>query len=170
MAMAAVKQNTNGAAAFDLYGYTSAAPKMPPVRTPETQQHARPQAQPRRSGAVMNALFLLAALTGMILIIFSNARLNEAGNAVIALETRLAQLQEEQMRLQSEYEKSVDLATIEAIATTELGMSRPVSGQTVYINLSGEDRGEVLTARQGLFGRAARFTSEAFSSLGEYLS
>ena len=118
----------------------------------------------------MNALFLLAALTGMILIIFSNARLNEAGNAVIALETRLAQLQEEQMRLQSEYEKSVDLATIEAIATTELGMSRPVSGQTVYINLSGEDRGEVLTARQGHFGRAARFTSEAFSSLGEYLS
>lgn len=170
MAMAAVKQNTNGAAAFDLYGYSSAAPQMPPVRTPETREHARHQAQPRRSSAVMNALFLLAALTGMILIIFSNARLNEAGNAVIALETRLAQLQEEQMRLQSEYEKSVDLATIEAIATTELGMSRPVSGQTVYINLSGEDRGEVLTARQGLFGRAARFTSEAFSSLGEYLS
>ena len=170
MAMAAVKRNTNGAAAYDLYRYSSAARRMPPAQAPETEVRTRTQAAPVRSSALMNALFLMAALMGMILIIFSNARLNESGNAVIVLENRLADLQEEQMRLQSEYEKSVDLAAIEAVATTELGMSRPVSGQTVYINLSGEDRGEVLQAKQGLFGRAAKSVSEAFSSLGEYLS
>ena len=171
MAMAAVKQNTNGAAAYDLYRYSSAAPKMPPVQTQEPQIQTRTRTQSAPAGnPVMNALFLMAALMGMILIIFSNARLNESGNAVAALQSRLSTLQEEQARLQSEYEKSVDLAAIETKATTELGMSRPVSGQTVYLSLSGEDRGEVLNVKNGFFGRAANSVSEAFSSLGEYLS
>ncbi len=170
MAYAATQMNmTSGAAAYDLYGYSTAVRKPRPQQQPRQQAHVR--TQPQRKTGVMNALYLMAALAGMILIIFSNAKLNEAANTVVSLENRLATLQEEQVLLRSTYEKSVDLAAIEEVATTQLGMSRPVSGQTVYLSLSGADRAEVLTQTHGgVFGDVARLVSEAFSNLGEYLS
>lgn len=170
MAYAATRTNmTSGAAAYDLYNYSTAV--RLPRKEEQTQVRTQVRTQPKRNTALMNALFFLAALVGMILIIFSNAKLNEAANNVIRLENQLSALQEEQVLLRSAYEKSVDLATIEEIATTRLGMGRPVSGQTVYLSLSGTDRAEILTGnRSGLFGKVSRTVSEAFSNLGEYLS
>ena len=54
-------------------------------------------------------------------------------------------LEDEHIALLTEYEKAFDLATVKTAAEAA-GMSKPTSGQIVYIDLSGSDTAEVYAA------------------------
>lgn len=173
MAYAATKRNMgyNGAAAYDLYGQQTAVRRQRQDRLPQDRPQARPQTKARPQSAFLTAVELAAAAVVLLLVVFSQMKLYEVTSQVNALQTELTALQEQQVLLRSEYDSSVDLAAIEEIAVSQLGMSRPAGGQTVYVNLSGTDRAEVLTqGRSGLFSGVTRLVGEAFSNLGEYLS
>ena len=105
---------TNGAAAYDMYGQNTA------VRLPRQQQRTEEQAESRLNPGqfLVNAVFVMVGVLGLFLILLSNAKYNEAANRVYDLQVALTDLQEERLLLQSNYEKSVDLAQIEEIAVT----------------------------------------------------
>ena len=173
MAYAATKRNMsfNGAAAYDLYSQSTAVRRQRQNQLPQDRPQARPQTQSRHQSALLTGVEIAAAAVVLLLVLFSQMKLYEATSQVSSLQNQLAALQEEQLLLRSRYDSSVDLTAIEEIAVTQLGMSRPVSGQTVYVNLSGTDRAEVLTgSRSGVFEEISDTVRDAFSNLGEYLS
>lgn len=174
MAQAALKEN-------DLYGmntayefYGSQTARRLPER--ELLPEEKPQKQVRRRTArpeqvFITALGCVAAVCVMLLVLFAHQKLYEATDETTRLQQELSALQEEQVNLRSAYDSAVDIAAVERMAVTELGMGRPVAGQTVYLNLSGEDRAEVLQkANDSIFAEMADFISAAFAKLGAYLS
>ena len=70
--------------------------------------------------------------------------------AVFETEKEMSKLQKELDGLKSkeiqknfELEQSVDLETVEEVATTKLNMQRPDQNQKVYVNVTGEDVTEI---------------------------
>jgi len=174
MAQAARKENDlyTMNTAYEFYGSQTA--KRLPER--ELLPEERPQKQVRRRTArpeqvLITALGCMAAVCVMLLVLFAHQKLYETTYETARLQKELAALQEEQVNLRSAYDSAVDIAAVERMAVTELGMGRPVAGQTVYINLSGEDRAEVLQKENSsIFAELADFVSTAFLKLGAYLS
>jgi len=160
-------------AAYDFYG--AAAPVWQPETEAEQLPQDRPQENPRRRSRpeshFMTVVGCLAAACVMLLVLFAHQRLYEATFEVSGLQKELSALQAEQIQIRSAYDNAVDLAEIERIATTRLGMNRPAAGQTVYLSLPGADRGEVLVAENdGVLAQFGRFVRDAFANLGAYLS
>lgn len=171
MAYAALKENSiyQGAAAYDLYGTAVRRPRE--NRLPQDRPQVRPRTRTRSQSPLILIMEVAAAAVVLLLVVFSQMKLYEVSSQVSTLQQRFSSVQEEQALLRSRYDSAVDLAAIEAIAVEQLGMSRSAAGQTVYVNLSGSDRAEVLTnAGGGIFSDIARTVREAFSNLGEYLS
>lgn len=65
-------------------------------------------------------------------------------DANVKAEQQLAELNEEQRKLQIEYEKSIDFEEIDEYARQELGMQKPSPCQTVEIYTETSDRAVVL--------------------------
>jgi len=80
----------------------------------------------------------------LILVVFGYVQLYEISSDVSGLERTLSSYTEQYQMLQSDYEGKIDLAAIEMRAVEELGLMQPTEGQTVQVNLTGEDRAEVL--------------------------
>ena len=159
----------NGAAAYDLYGNAARRQDREPS-LPEERIVAR---QARRKEPVLDlpaALCIVAAFCALFVMLFSYVRTYEANTRYSKLEKQLAELQEERDQLLSQYDSMLDLRAIEQDATERLGMTKPFGGQTVYVNLSGTDRGEVLDAKHNALEDAALMFREAFAALGAYLS
>lgn len=162
---------SGSAVAYDLYRQDSTARQPQQSRLPQDRPRAKAQAKARPQSVLLTAVELAAAAVVLLLVLFSQMKLYEVTSSVNVLQNQLAELQEEQILLRSAYDNAVDLAAIEEIAVNKLGMSRPAGGQTVYVNLSGTDRAEVLTKNGShLFAGVTQTVREAFSNLGEYLS
>lgn len=163
----------NGSAAYDLYRYEgSAAPEIQHPGLPEE----RPQPQRKRRVKVKAAVAPVAvvgmalAACMLILVIFGYVQLYEATERVSNLQSDLSRLQQEQVILESLYEGSIDLPYIEQRAA-ELGFNAPISGQTVYVNLSGDDRAEIYsTEKTNIFQRIIQAIESSAKGLVEYLS
>lgn len=67
----------------------------------------------------------------------------ETEKEVSKLQTQLETLKTTEVQKNFELEQSVDLSTVEEIATTKLNMQRPEQSQKVYIDVTGEDVTEV---------------------------
>ena len=93
---------------------------------------------------VWAVIVMLAAACLLVLVIFGYVQLYEATSQAGDLADQLESLTQENQLLHSEYEGKIDLAAIEERATRDLGMTQPTSSQTVYLNLAGSDRAEVL--------------------------
>lgn len=88
---------------------------------------------------------------------------NDARQELTALQSELADQEALTSRKVFELEKSVDLDEIEKIATTRLGMQRPESHQTIYLNVKGSDVTEKTAGEvEGAGNRIAAF----FKSIG----
>ena len=172
MAMAARKEQdyfTN--AAYDLYRNQAvhAVPAYEPL--PEDVPQAQPHTRVRRENHLFTALCVVGAICVLFLVIFAHQRLYESTMHNARLEAELAVLQEEQATLRSTYDNAVNLQGVEMAAVTQFNMGRPAAGQTVYVDLGGEDRAEVLQKKKGnVFTELAQFIGDAFSSLGTYLT
>ena len=157
--------------AQDYYGAQSASRLPLPRELPQDLPQAEPRRRAKPQNHAVTVIGCLACAIVMLMVVFSHLRLYEASCQVTALQNQLSDLREEQLQLRSAYDKAVDLVAIEQMATSTLGMSRPAAGQTVYLNLSGSDRAEVLRpTRSGLFTELADFVCGAFQNLGAYLA
>ena len=81
----------------------------------------------------------------LALVVFSYIRLYEARSDVGKLQTQLSTLEEQQARLQSQYDNALDLEQIEKRAK-ELGMRQPGSSQIIYVQVDADDTTEVYAA------------------------
>ena len=156
----------NGAAAYDLYN-SSAVRRHDPLPRDRQRAQARQQAP---ALDLTTVLCIVLAFAAILLMLFSYVRVYEANTKCSELEKKLTELQEQRDLLKSRYDSMLDLRAIELDATERLGMTKPVGGQTVYVNLSGTDRGEVLDAKSSALEDAAQMFREAFAALGAYLS
>ena len=172
MALTARQENElfSGAAAYDLYGGQTAHAVPQREALPQDLPQAEPRRAVRRKGNFLTAVSCLAAACVMLLVLFAHQHLYEVTCQVAELESEFTAAQEQNVQLRSQYDNAVDLTTVEQVATTQLGMSRPAAGQTVYVNISGADRGEVLQKKAGgILTELSAFVGNAFATLGAYL-
>lgn len=136
---------TNGAAAYDVRTYGNAAPEIQRRHLPQERQQPvrRVRVKAKLAVSPFGVFGLMAAACMLVLVIFGYVQLYEATSQVSSLNSQLATLTAENQSLRSEYESKIDLSAIEKRAT-ELGMIQANAGQTIYLNLSGADRAEVL--------------------------
>ena len=159
----------NGAAAYQVQTVGSAV-RQPQRRTlPQERPQRRAVEQPRALSMPMTVLCILGAVCVMVILIFAHMRLYAITSENSAMRTELTELEAQRAKLQGQYNGMINYREIETEATTRLGMAKPNGSQTVYVNLAGSDRGEVLGG-EDVFGWTAELFSDAFSNLSAYLS
>jgi len=87
------------------------------------------------------ALVLVAASAGFMISEF--VTVNETEQEIAVLQKQLTELESATSQMVFDMEQSVDLAEIEKIATTKLGMQRPEKYQTIYVNVKQDDMTEM---------------------------
>lgn len=114
-----------------------------PHRRPKTspRTRTRPKLRVREPGQV--SLFAVTGFAAVIilavLILMSLVNLTKLSTEISALENEMDKLQSEEADLQSRYERSYDLSAIEKAVTADGSMSRPQSGQIIYVDLTEPD-------------------------------
>lgn len=116
-------------------------PRRRPQTRPRRRPAVRPSIQVRTQGAVapFAVVGLFAVLMCAFLLVVSCAQLAVANNDIIELRATLAELQDKNRTLQTEYELVYDLEAIEKQFLSDGTMIRPGREQTVYLDLSGGD-------------------------------
>ncbi len=154
--------------------YSSARPA--PVRLPEEQQQPRrkPVKRQRAKTAVapVSVLGFGVAIIMLVLVVFGYVRLYEASDRYADLSSELQELKAENAALTNQYEGQVDLAHVESVAVSELGMQKSLADQSVYVDLSSAaDQGIVFTAPQkvGFLRNAFDSVRQSITGLLEYL-
>lgn len=180
MAKAAVKSSyprdaVNGSLAYDLNrpaaeDYLYSAPVDIPA-APRTTDEVVPErvAVPKQAVSPMAVLGFAVAAVLLVLSLMARAQLSAASETVTGLESRIAELQEEQDKLLIGYESAFNLTEIEDYAINELGMQKPRSDQIYYVNSTAQDKAVILTEDVEQVGLADRF-GDFISSLVEYFS
>jgi stage V sporulation protein D (sporulation-specific penicillin-binding protein) len=114
------------------------------------------------AGTLLVALVMIRLLVGYV-------SLTRLSHEAAELERRIAELMEEQAKLEIRYERAFDLEQVERYAMAELGMVRAGSEQKVYLNNALDDKPWSLPKRN----RPGRQISEKirayFGSLAAYL-
>lgn len=109
----------------------------------------------------VSIVLMFAMVAGLIL---SNIRLNEVATEAAKYKKELTLLKDREKKLQSQYNTSLDLKSIEALATDQYAMAPPTSSQIVYVNLIKEDKAEVLNRSGGIFGWLKSLFSPAYNA------
>ena len=172
----------NGAAAYDVYAWNDQAARQYDdnrayERTLPTRaagraglvssrtEESRPEPPSRR----LHSQGMLTVACLMILVIFGYVQLFEASSNVSALESRLANLKEQQLMLQSKYDAKIDLTAAEEYAA-EIGLTKCQPEQIVYVSFSGNDQAEIYTQqRTSVFGEILDAMQQSILGLIEYL-
>lgn len=155
---------TSGSAAVDrAYALRGALPEpLARPELPEERRAPRPQPVRVRARLVLSPFAIVGvAMVAVMLFMMISAyvRLYETTTTVAELNSELTELQEQQAILTTQYESRIDLSHIEQMATSELGMVKPGSDQTIYVDLAGPDEARVITPERG---ETARTAWEAF--------
>ena len=147
---------TYGSLAYDLDALArekqlDEAGKLPQKKVrpaqPEVQPVQRRQSAARAAVRPSPVLLLGTVLVvGMVIaLMLCYVKLTGISDNVSAIKREISALEEEHVALLTAYERTFDLATVKAAAEAA-GMSKPTSGQIVYIDLSGADTAEVYAA------------------------
>lgn len=115
-------------------------PRRPRVQ-PRERVAVRPKVQVRQQGAV--SLFAVVGFTAVIAVVFlllsTGIQLAVVADETFDLQDQLAELKEEEKKLQAEYELVYDLSKIEEQMTTSGAMVRAGAANTVYLDLAETD-------------------------------
>lgn len=171
----------NGAAAYDVYAWNDqtarqyddnrAYERTLPIELPDERAYEQPYRRVKARTAIapftLSGMLTVACL--MILVIFGYVQLFEASSNVSALESRLANLKEQQLMLQSKYDAKIDLTAAEEYAA-EIGLTKCQPEQIVYVSFSGNDQAEIYTQqRTSVFGEILDAMQQSILGLIEYL-
>lgn len=112
----------------------------PKVR-PKERTMARPRVQVREAGAVapFSVVGFLCVGVLAVLLLMSYVRLTVLHDEGVQLKSELSVLQEEEAKLQTQYEMAYDLRAIEEMLTADGTMVKPSNSQTVVLDLSEPD-------------------------------
>lgn len=143
--------------------YTTAPPRrtfQSPAESPATRR-AKTQVQPKSAArekaqekkaakrlkiktvAKCAAIFALA-----IIMIYRYVQISESGAKINELKKEYIGLNGDAQELQSNIDKSIDLSALERQAQEELGMVRPDRNQIFYVNMNGDDYGELTESEE----------------------
>lgn len=112
----------------------------------------------------MFAVIVVSVSAGFMISQFISV--NDARRELKSLQAELSEQEAVTSQKVFELEKSVDLDEIERIATTKLGMQRPKSYQTIYVNVKGNDVTEKTAGEvEGAGNRIAAF----FKNMGSHI-
>ena len=147
---------TYGSLAYDLDALArekqlDEAGKLPQKKVrpaqPEVQPVQRRQSAARAAVRPSPVLLLGTVLVvGMVIaLMLCYVKLTGISDNVSSIKREISALEEEHVALLTAYERTFDLATVNAAAEAA-GMSKPSSGQIQYIDLSGADSVEVYAA------------------------
>jgi len=142
--------NSYGNVAYDLdymgnvavEGGTAEPVRQPqPLVRPKERVRTRTKVQVREQQSV--SLFAVAGFLAVaavaVLVLMSYIRLDAANAEVVSLRSELSALEKEEARLMAQYEQAYDLNSIEASLVASGAMSKPTTGQIVYMDLSEPD-------------------------------
>ncbi len=148
----------------DSYAAPRAPTARPRTRT-ESLSRSRGLRRSRQSIAPAAIIGLVAAAFLFVTGITAQVNLLRVSNDSVELESRLAELREQQDKLRISYESAFNLAEIEEYATLRLGMQKPNASQIAYIDTSAPDKAMVVTEEDsGFVDRVSDF----LSGLGTY--
>lgn len=82
----------------------------------------------------ISILFVIVFSFAMVCLV-TQINISAKQNNITVLRNQLAEIEENNNHLETELNKSIDLAKIKTTATTKLGMQAPTKYQTVYINV-----------------------------------
>ena len=171
-----ITYSVNGTAAYQpsygTPGRESTARPLPRQKPePQRRPARRPQKVVREKMAVAPfAVLGVALVLGMlVLVLFGYVQIYESGSQVSDLQDRLAELKEENHKLQSEFDNAVDLQQVEKRAM-ELGMQQPSAKQSVSVEVPVEDVTVISgQTHDNPLETAARAVYETARDLMEYL-
>ena len=112
-----------------------------PLVRPRHRTVARPKVQVREAGRV--SLFAVTGFAAVavlaVLLIMSYVQLATVSDQVVSLSSEMTALQSEEASLRARYELAYDLGAIESKVTSDGSMSRPQSGQMIYVDMTEPD-------------------------------
>lgn len=114
----------------------------------ETKTEQRRAKQPKAAPKLKAFVALLAVCAVAFGMAFRFAVLTGLNAEVNALEKELTLIQGQNKQAELAIEQSYDLKTVEEIAVTKLGMSRPSKAQITYISMNSGDFAEVIGAEE----------------------
>lgn len=136
--------------AYDFGALERRRPQERPQPKPQIRTIRRPDVAVRpaeRVSALMIAGFAAAGVL-LALVVFSYVQLTVLSDSVVALQSRAADLETENVTLMTTYERAFDLATVEAAAQNG-GMSKPSTSQVYYLDMDMPDSASVYETNSG---------------------
>ena len=167
--------------AYDLdYADTAARPlrggeqtRTRPLVRPRERAAVRPKARVREAGFVspFAVVGFLAIGVFAVLVLLSSIQLTTLSVDIAGLKSDLAELEEQENYLRTQYELAFDLASIETAVTADGSMVKPQAGQILYLDLSEPDSvvlfNEEETPVEGING-AIRGIQDILGNVVEY--
>ena len=118
---------------------------------------------------VTSIMGFVAAAALLMLVIFSYVRLYEISSANDELRTDLTRIEAENAEMMNHYTGIIDLNAVELIATSQLGMHRPVQDQIVYVDLGNTDKAVIIDSQgENVVSSAANAVVDTFRYILEY--
>lgn len=131
-------------------------------RLSRRRQETRATVRQAQSVPVMAVLGGVVVAVLAVLVVGSHVRLNEISGNIVSMKHQIAQLEIEQVALQTKYEQEFDLSSVKEAAEA-VGMQQPSDGQIYYIDLPGEDQAVACNQREeGVLSRV-------FASIGQHI-
>lgn len=132
------------------------------------RERTRAAARPAMRLQVHTVVLFAAALSLLLMIVYSYMQLSSLNSEQGAMEKELSALQKQENLLRKQYESAMDLRKIERFATEELGMVKPEASQIVYLNLAGRDHAEIIEQKT-FWSSVKNLFSTVGVSIVEYL-
>ena len=169
---------TNGSLAYDLdfelrERQLSHAGELPrrreeAVPAPRVRTAASVQVRERQHISFVAVLSFCAVAALAVMTLLCYVQLTSLPSDVVALNKELSTLQTEKVILTAQYAQMFDLDTVKKAAESA-GMSKPGSGQTYYLDLSGGDSAVVYKEKEaGLLERLVASLNHGVYAVVEY--
>ncbi len=171
--MMAKQYRTNGSAAYDIFAVKNqtARPLERPENLPQAPSAPAKKVRFKLSVSPFAVFGTMAVVVMLFLVIFSYVSMFEVRNDIGELEREKASLSQQQEKLRSQYESSIDLTQIEARAL-ELGLCQPMAEQVRYVHIGEGDKTEVYSSDEdrNMIGQVYDAFKGVFTDVVEYFS
>ncbi|MBE6984269.1 MAG: hypothetical protein E7434_01405 [Ruminococcaceae bacterium] len=169
----AQKFRSNGSAAYDIFAVHNhtARPLEKPEHLPEAPVLPVKKVRFKLSVSPFAIFGTATAVLMLLLVIFSYVSMFEVRNDIGDLKSEKAALAEQQEKLRSQYESSIDLSSIEERALA-LGLHQPTAENVRYVRIGEENTTQVFSTPEdrNIFEQIYDAFRDVFSDVAEYFS
>ena len=163
---------TYGSVAYDLgrYGGT-AIPKEYPreIEEPVVEEKARTQVKTRVRAVERQRVSAFGVVGSVVLtllvvlLLMAYVQLNEISAQTVEIQNTIAELENENTKLTSEFEMTFNMSSVKDYAINVLGMTEPTAEQITVLNMGTTDRAEIINVTNA-------GNSSASESVGTFLT